>query len=121
MMNRQTLAAIAQKTLAILQQGEFNSPTGRLIPLRQAIATACLGTTLYLLEDYPSLVAFDNEEFNSLKRNQKLPLNRFFHLRISPKSIVANITKSCIMLTAGTAVSGILWNLQNEALRISSY
>lgn len=57
MMDRQTLAAIAQETLAILQRGSYQSPVGRTVDTWQAAEAACAQTRLYTPAEYPSLLA----------------------------------------------------------------
>lgn len=56
-MSRQQRAAIAQETLAILQNGSYQTSDGRMISVADALASSCENTMLYQPEDYSALLA----------------------------------------------------------------
>ena len=56
-MNRSNRASKARETLEIMGRGEYRSPSGRIVRIADAMASALKGTRLYRHEDFPDEVA----------------------------------------------------------------
>jgi len=57
MMNRSKRSSAARETLEILERGEYRSPSGRVVRVADALASALEGTRLYRPEDFPEEAA----------------------------------------------------------------
>jgi uncharacterized protein (TIGR02452 family) len=57
MSKRTTRAQVAHKTLTILKEGEYHHPSGQLISLREALASARCRSVLYSPNDFPKVFA----------------------------------------------------------------
>ncbi|HEX8283471.1 MAG TPA: TIGR02452 family protein [Pyrinomonadaceae bacterium] len=55
-MNRSNRASKARETLEILERGEYQSPSGRVVRIADGLASALEGTRLYRPEDFPDKV-----------------------------------------------------------------
>jgi uncharacterized protein (TIGR02452 family) len=56
-MNRSSRASTARNTLEIMERGEYQSPSGRVVRIADDLASALEGTRLYRPEDFPEDVA----------------------------------------------------------------
>jgi uncharacterized protein (TIGR02452 family) len=56
-MSREALAAVGRDTLAAVDQGWYQAPSGRQVPLRDTVAAAIAGTRVYTPRELGALVA----------------------------------------------------------------